>query len=190
MKSLILAWSTSSEGLSDHLRQNLTMKLSHPIEIDLDAFLYEGKFDHVLIGATKDWLSENFIDPDGYDLDAAASASIWTFGNIEFHFGGARLIRIFSDSGASLDGGRGLRVSKGLLSRDPAVRLAEAVAEILRKRVDFRTHHLEATGQVVLRVERSGVELCFGTGLDDDLEVGEGPMLSAFYLSEDPTPQT
>jgi len=41
------------------------MVLSHPITINLLTFFKTGKFDYLKLGKTKEWILNNFPDPDG-----------------------------------------------------------------------------------------------------------------------------
>lgn len=61
------------------------MKLNHKINIDLKAFILNGKFDFVELGQTQEWLVQNFADPDD-QADMGNQIDIWRFGSIEFHF--------------------------------------------------------------------------------------------------------
>ena len=58
------------------------MKLETKINIDILDFIKNGKFDYIKLGQTKEWILNNFPDPDILDF----KYNIWTYGNIEFHW--------------------------------------------------------------------------------------------------------
>lgn len=68
------------------------MQLPRPINIDMLDFLRDGRFDCIEPGQTKEWILNNFPDPDG---KCRIADDIWLYGNIEFHFGGGELVHIF-----------------------------------------------------------------------------------------------
>ena len=61
------------------------MKFNQTIEINFKSFFLEGNFDCIRIGENKEWILNNFPDPDNFN-DMNYSMSIWTYGSIEFHF--------------------------------------------------------------------------------------------------------
>ncbi|EHH6118450.1 hypothetical protein J8O47_002069 [Listeria monocytogenes] len=40
------------------------MKLNKPVEIEMETFIQKGEFDCIKIGQTKEWILNNFPDPD------------------------------------------------------------------------------------------------------------------------------
>lgn len=73
------------------------MKLKDPIQVDLLEFFRIGKFDYLKLGQTKEWIINNFPDPDGMNTDTYESP-IWVYGNIELHFNDDEtLYLIYSD---------------------------------------------------------------------------------------------
>ena len=63
------------------------MKLKGKINIDFEEFFTTGKFDFLKLGKTKEWILNNFPDPDGFDeYPEIYKDDIWRYGNIELHF--------------------------------------------------------------------------------------------------------
>jgi hypothetical protein len=82
------------------------MKLTDKIHIDILSFIRTGKFDYLKIGQTKEWILNNFPDPDDIGIgDTIKNAQIWFYGNIELHFDKDELSLIFSENIVGLDGG-------------------------------------------------------------------------------------
>ena len=92
------------------------MQLPRPINIDMLDFLRDGRFDCIEPGQTKEWILNNFPDPDG---KCRIADDIWLYGNIEFHFGDGELVHIYSDHfpHEKLHGGRHIALKRRLLSR-------------------------------------------------------------------------
>ena len=93
------------------------MKLADKIPIDLLEFIKSGRFDYIKLGQTKEWLLNNFPDPDGFAESPKMNAHpIWQYGNIEFHFTQGQLTLIYSDYIDSLDGGKSLELHKWIFA--------------------------------------------------------------------------
>jgi hypothetical protein len=74
------------------------MHLKHKITIDLLDFIKYGKFDYIKIGKSKEWIINNFPDPDFLSKSPEVyNHPIWQYGNIEFHFNNEELFLIYSD---------------------------------------------------------------------------------------------
>ena len=74
------------------------MTLKEPIEIDFLTFFKTGKFNYIKLGQTKEWILNNFPDPDNFDNSFLNEKfNIWTYGGIEFHFDKNILYLIYSD---------------------------------------------------------------------------------------------
>src|SRR5262245_51733959 len=95
------------------------MTISHNIDIDILDFFKTGRFDYLKPGQTKEWILNNFPDPDDIGIgDTLMNARIWFYGNIELHFDKDQLSAIFSENINDLDGGRSLNINKWILN-DP-----------------------------------------------------------------------
>ena len=99
------------------------MKLKEPIEIDFLEFFKTGQFDFLKLGQTKEWILNNFPDPDGNidkkTLLKVKGFDIWTYGDIELHFKNKILFLIYSDYWYEwkLEGGKNLKLKKWILRR-------------------------------------------------------------------------
>ena len=92
------------------------MKLNNKVEISIFDFFKHGKFDYIKLGQTKEWILDNFPDPDGQNK--YRSGDIWQYGNIEFHFSENKLFLIFSDRLDNFNGGENLLVNNWILDED------------------------------------------------------------------------
>ncbi|NQY29458.1 MAG: hypothetical protein HRT69_08300 [Flavobacteriaceae bacterium] len=89
------------------------MNVKEVIEIDFIYFFKTGNFDCLILGQTKEWVLNNFPNPDGkYNPETNKVFSIWTYGNIELHFEKEVLFLIYSDSLDNLNGGDFLKQNK------------------------------------------------------------------------------
>jgi len=81
--------------------------LERPVVVDLYDFIIKGAFDCIKIGQTKEWILNNFPDPDDVEngFHMTKKGSIWTYGNIEFHFSDNILFLIFCDNFSTFDEG-------------------------------------------------------------------------------------
>ena len=136
----------------------MTRKL--PIEIDMLEFLRAGKFDCLKLGQNKEWVRNNFPDPDsGWDVDLQSGGfDIWTYGNIELHFEKDELFLIFSDDLRDLNGGKDLRVMRWIFDDPAKLDLAYVLHRLNEEKIDYKNQS-DALG-VVLRLA-SGIELTF-----------------------------
>ena len=92
------------------------MKLNNFIEIDILDFFKTGKFDYLKLGHSKEWILNNFPDPDDFGMgENLLTAKIWFYGNIELHFDKSELFLIFSENINDLNGGQFLKLNKWIL---------------------------------------------------------------------------
>lgn len=138
------------------------MILKEKLNIDLEVFFATGKFDFLKLGKTKEWIINNFPDPDGFDENPAIfKDDIWTYGNIELHFNNDELFLIFSDYINDLDGGNSLELKKWFLENTKKLKLSDVISELNNKHIDFqkRTNKI---GPLTVSLElESGVNLGF-----------------------------
>lgn len=136
------------------------MKLQTKIKIDFLGFIKYGKFDFIKLGQTKEWILNNFPDPDDYSTDFLTSKyTIWTYGNIEFHFDKSNeLFLIYSDYINKLDGGENLDLNKWILEDYSKLTLAYVTTKLNEQEIDY----CKSTDSFFVRLKtRSGVELGF-----------------------------
>jgi hypothetical protein len=128
------------------------MKLIDPIYIDVLEFFKTGKFDYLKLGQTKEWVLNNFPDPDdqnNYD------APIWVYGNIELHFrNDEKLFLIYTDYIDSLDGGPSIRLNKWILNEPEKLTLEYVIHCLNNERVNFKLEHkMLSQGFVLANIE-------------------------------------
>lgn len=140
------------------------MKLNHKIEIDLLEVFKTGKFDYVKIGKTKDWILNNFPEPDDFEAGTTLeTATFWSYGNIEFYFQGDHLIQIYVDNIDSLGGGPKLSLKKWIINEPEKLKLHYVIEHLANERIDFNVKHLirEHISQTSIGLPLSGTYLNF-----------------------------
>lgn len=115
------------------------MKLNERIKIDLLEFFRTGKFDYLKPGQTKQWIINNFPDPDDkFDYNAP----IWVYGDIELHFNGEdKLFLIYSDYIDTLDGGNSLALDKWIFKEPEKLTLEYVIEHLNIERIGFKVVH-------------------------------------------------
>lgn len=149
------------------------MKLNNKLTIDLEVFFKTGKFDYVKLGHTKEWIINNFPNPDGFDRDFTVYENdVWLYGNIEFHFNNDVLFLIYSDYINNLSGGISLELKKWFID-NPKLRNFKDFTSLLN---DYHINYSKTSSQkesntVSLNLE-SGVKLGFvlEEGANEDFE--------------------
>ena len=160
------------------------MKLSNKIEIDILAFFKFGKFDYLKVGQTKEWILNNFPDPDDIGMgDTLRNSKIWFYGNIELHFEEDELSLIFSDNIIDLDGGEFLVLNKWILDDQSKLKLSCFIEKLNDERIDYtkKTEKLDLE-YVRLTITGSNVQLTF---IDEENKLSDPNefRLSAFSLA-------
>lgn len=162
------------------------MNFKEKIKIDFLEFFKSGKFDFIKLGQTKEWILNNFPEPDsrfsGKMLKNAFD--IWTYGDIEFHFAGQELFLIYSDYCTTLKGGKKLKLNKWILSDVSKLKLLYVLTELNSNNIDYKkkTDNLG----VILRL-KSGVELTFeNINETDNLSANEFQLVAFGLVNENP----
>jgi len=138
------------------------MKLQTKIPIDFKDFFKSGKFDFIKIGKTKDWILNNFPDPDFLKQNPEIRNSpIWNYGNLEFHFHQDTLFMIFSDDIKELNGGESLELNKWFLDETSELTLINIIKKLIDEKINFdKKSNVIVHPSVQLKLE-SGVTLAF-----------------------------
>lgn len=138
------------------------MKLKEKIVIDFVDFFSTGKFDFLKLGKTKEWVINNFPDPDGFDkYPEVIKDDVWTYGNIELHFINEELFMIFSDYVDEIDGGDSLKLEKWFLADNKKLNLLHIISELNKKHIDFKKITKKSEPISIVLELMSGVELGF-----------------------------
>ncbi|MEH0155456.1 hypothetical protein V6R21_15015 [Limibacter armeniacum] len=152
------------------------MKLKQKVVIDFKEFLTTAKFDYLKIGDTKEWVLNNFPDPDSFDeYPDMIKDDIWRYGNIELHFHNEALFLIYSDYIQELNGGDSLDLKKWFLEDIQKLTLLDVISIFNKNHVDYckKTY---TTGQTTVTLDlSSGVKLGFS------LEEADGEDTEGFY---------
>lgn len=156
------------------------MKLPASIKIDFLQFIKHGKFDYIKLGQSKEWILNNFPDPDGFSEEFLhPQCVIWTYGNIEFHFNKQNILfLIYSDYLHELDGGESLDLDKWILEDYPKLNLAYVLSQLNKAEIDY----CKSNNQFAVTLStRAGVELGFSKDSEDD--VSDPNMLQIYSFS-------
>lgn len=137
------------------------MKLDKKLHIDFKTFFLEGRFDFLTLGNTKEWVINNFPDPDGFEEinDIVYRSSIWTYGQIELHFDNDELYMIFSDYIYTLDGGPHLTLDKWFLVDTDQLTLIDVLTYLNQEHIEYSKKN------VMVMDDMLKVELASGVGL-------------------------
>lgn len=165
------------------------MKLAQPISINFLEFFKTGKFDYLKLGQTKEWVLNNFPDPDG-DFEKKVylknDFNIWQYGDIELHFEDDTLSCIFSDYWYEwkLSGGKHLELEKWIFEDISKLSLRVVLEALNSENIDYK----KKTDQlgVLLRL-KSGVELTFENINDiEGLDTNNYHISSFVLVTENP----
>jgi len=157
------------------------MHLKEPINIDFLEFFKTGKFDYLKLGQTKEWILNNFPNPDGNlkkeDLIRRKEFDIWQYGDIELHFENQKLLLIYSDYWHEwkIEGGGHLELDKWIFNDISKLNLRFVIEALNTHNIDYKkkTDNLG----VLLRLN-SGIELTF-----ENINDIEGLNSNDFHLS-------
>ncbi len=142
------------------------MNLQSKIKIDFLEFIQNGNFDYIKLGQTKEWILNNFPDPDDFsETFLNKTCKIWTYGNIEFHFDNKNeLVLIFSDYLQELYGGENLDLDKWIFADYSKLNLAYVLTQLNEQEIEYckSDDHFG-----VKLLAKSGVELIFSKDLDE-----------------------
>ncbi len=138
------------------------MHLNHKVNIDLLEFCKLGKFDYLELGKTKEWIFNNFPNPDDCDAigDNAYQQNIWLYGNIELHFHEDLLYLIFSDYLWSLDSGPSLELNKWIFSNFDQLKLGFVIEALIEENIAFNLGYCNKE-MIYLDLSLSKVRLSF-----------------------------
>ena len=158
------------------------MKLKHKIEISLTEFFKTGKFDCLKLDKTKEWVINNFPDPDCFDSDfMTEEVNVWTYGGIELHFQKNQLYCIFSDHWyeGKLDDSSQLKLHKWIFDDINKLKFLYVLEKLNEHNIGYKKK-TDKLG-VLLRLT-SGVELTFDT-ISDEHNLSENDFhLTSFAL--------
>ena len=145
------------------------MKITSPIDIDILTFFKTGKFDILKPGQTKEWILNNFPDPDEYGMgDFLMEAKIWFYGNIELHFDKAELFLICSEYVNQLEGGQSINLNTWILSGLNTLTLQFVIEHLNNERIDFTKFNDKVLEDYVrIHLTDSQIQLTF-IGEDDN----------------------
>lgn len=134
------------------------------LDIDLLSFITSGKFHCIKLGQTKEWITNNFSDPDETYKDNYNSP-IWFYGNVEFHFDENEILfLIYSDHIDTLNGGQSIRLQKWIFNDPENLTLGNVVCHLVRERITFKLEFGTLSSgytSATIVIEQSQVKLSF-----------------------------
>ncbi len=139
------------------------MQLKDKIAINFLEFFKTGEFDCLQLGQSKEYIINNFPDPDGFNgsfMHPRKSGDIWRYGNIELHFDkGNKLWMIFSDYINTLNGGKNLILEKWILEKPKELTLLKVIEHLNKEQIDFEKKAVFE--QIKIKLLKSNVEISF-----------------------------
>jgi hypothetical protein len=142
------------------------MKLDKKIIISIFDFFKYGKFDCIKLDQTREWILNNFPDPDTtFPND---NFDVWEYGNIEFHFKDNKLFLIFCDTFRickGIRGGKNISINKWIFNKLDELKLINILKILNENDIDYKK--TEDSLNIKLKLE-SGIEMTFENC--DDIE--------------------
>jgi len=131
------------------------------VSVSMQDFLRTGEFGPVRLGISRRQLRDHLGEPENWGPAPRAkhNASIWKYGDIEFHFNGDTLWLIFADDVENLHGGRAIDLDPWVLdggALEEQVLKDLAAADISYQRIPWTLD--DATERFLVG---AGVELLF-----------------------------
>ena len=141
------------------------MDLKKPVDVDLFKFVIKGEFDYIETGQTKEWILNNFPDPDQIG-DMGHGLYIWLYGNIEFHFDKEILFAIWCDNFTKLNAGKNINLNKWIFDNVKKLTVSKMINILNRNKLNFTLVHKYES--VIIRILDSGVDLYFSPEYNDE----------------------
>ncbi|MCP3926943.1 MAG: hypothetical protein GY714_30665 [Desulfobacterales bacterium] len=138
------------------------MKLNKKIKINILEFFQTGNFYRLILGKTKEWVLNNFPDPNYIGIgETLESAAIWRYGNLELHFDQQELFLIYSDYIEDLSGGKFLELDPWILGKTGDFSLERIMREFNTLRMDYTILSKLNYDMIELTITESQVKLTF-----------------------------
>ena len=160
----------------------IKIKLKNPVNVDLFKFVTKGEFDYIENGQTKEWILNNFPDPDQIG-DMGHGLSVWLYGRIEFHFDKEILFSIWCDNFIDFTAGKNIKLDKWIFNDVKKLNVSKMITILNQNKLNFTLIH--KYGSVIIRILDSNVDLYFSPEYDEDYGDTETENLhfAAFGLS-------
>ncbi len=138
------------------------MKLNQKIKISILEFFQTGNFYRLIPGKTKEWILNNFPDPNYIGIgETLESAAIWRYGNLELHFDQQELFLIYSDYIEDLSSGKFLELDPWILGKTGDFSLERIMREFNTLRMDYTILNKPDYDMIELIITESQVKLTF-----------------------------
>ena len=158
---------------------------AEPIPVSFRDLILNERFECVQLGATKEWLSKNFPEPDNcFPGEDPKTADIWQYVNLEFHFYKDVLFMIFTDNVDTIDAGPKLQLDSWILKEGAPTYFSDWIFVLNREGLDFTVVQKQEIDQthIIMSGESEGSVLSF-VWLDSEHGPENGnPRLSAIHF--------
>ncbi len=158
------------------------------VEIDFFEFFKNGIFDYIKIGKTKEWILNNFPNPDNFYNYGGTNllsdkCTIWTYGAIEFHFDRNELYLIWCDNLPDLKDTSNIRLKKWVLDDLSKLTLSFVLNILNTEQMNYKIKFNDNLKNAVIYIEKSNVELWFQS-LEEIIETPNNYKMIGFGLKE------
>ncbi|MDH7447604.1 hypothetical protein [Aquimarina sp. 2201CG14-23] len=136
------------------------MKINNPIHIHLKDFFLKEQFDIIKVGQTKEWILNNFPEPDD-DTDMGNGFSIIRYGWIELHFDLDKLFLIWCDSLPYIEDSDRIKYDKWMLTNLDELTLEQTQKRLNSESVNYLVKFNTEERHVIVKIKYSGVKLWF-----------------------------
>ncbi len=160
------------------------MKLKNPIQINFKDFFLKGQFDYIKPGQTKEWILNNFPDPDGFDNDLFMSkkCNIWTYSAVELHFDHDKLFLIWCDNLECIKDSKSIKYEKWILDNLSEMTLIEVQKILNSEKVNYSVKLDNDNKNAIIKIRQSGVCLWFENQKKNDEDIDEFEDFNEFKL--------
>ena len=155
----------------------------NPIQINLRDFFLKGQFDSVKIGQTKDYIINNFAQPDD-DSDMGYNMRIFSYGCIEFHFEFDVLFLIWCDNLTYLKNTKSIKFDKWIIKDLAKMTLPNVLKILNSEKSNYSVKFDEKLKNAIIKIKPSNVNLWFEPMKEENDENPNNYKLIAFGLSD------
>lgn len=134
------------------------MKPVQKLAIDIFSFIKQGKLDVLETGQTRDWVLNNFPDPDDFEDGVSwknGEFEIFAYGDLELHFSNDILYLIFADYQGTIDSGDSLLfTNQWIFKKDTMLlNLPYVMQELNNVGINFTIEKKEALNSITIHLE-------------------------------------
>ena len=138
-----------------------SMKSKNELNIKLLDFFKYGEFDCIKLGQTKEWILNNFPEPDSQEeVGMDIMCEIWKYGSIEFHFTENKILfLIFSDAWFNkFEEAKNIKIDKWIFKNIKKLNLINVIKIFNENEINYQK--IEDKLKIKLKLE-SDIEITF-----------------------------